>query len=103
MEDQRACFKLRLGKQLVVVHARFPRDLFLPNDSRFVIVRDRRFLDCRSCGAMEIQVSLASRILFARRPNESNKILVPVFLVLRSEEEDAGDNGSDLVEVGVGW
>ena len=55
VEDQRVCFELCLGKQLVVLHARFPRDLFLPDDGRFVVVRDCRVVHCRSCGAMENQ------------------------------------------------
>ena len=97
VEDQRACFELRLGKQLAVVHARFPRDLFLPHDSRFVVVRDRRVVDCQSCGSMEIQVSLVSRLVFSRRPNEANEILVPVFLILRSEEEDGGETSLILL------
>ena len=47
------CFELRLGKQIVVLHARFPRDLFLPDGGRFVVVRDCRVVHCRSCGDME--------------------------------------------------
>ena len=102
VEDQRACFELRLGKQLVVVHARFPRDIFLPNYGRFVVVRDHQVVHCRSCVAMEGQVSLVSRLLFSFRPNKADEIVVPVFLIVRSEEEDGGDNGSDLDLVGVG-
>ena len=65
VEDHCACFELRLGVQLVVVHAHLPRDIFLPNDGRFVVVCDRRVVDCRYCGAMESQVSLVSRLVFA--------------------------------------
>ena len=52
---------------------------------------------------MEIQVSLVSFFFLNRRPHEADKIVVAVFLVVRSEDEDGGDNGSDLDEVGVGW
>ena len=103
MEDQHACFELRLGKHLVVVHARFPHDIFLPDDGSFVVVRDRRVVDCQSCGAMEIQVSLVSRLILDRQPHEVDKIVVVVFLIIQSEEEDGGENGSDINEVGVGW
>ena len=44
-----------------------------------------------------------SRLAFARRPNEADDILVAVFLVVRVEEEDGGDNGSDIDEAGVSW
>ena len=103
VEDQRACFELRLVIQLVVVHARLPRDSFLPNNGRCVVVRDCRVVYCRSCGAMESQISLVSRLVFARRPDEAREIVVPVFLIIRREEEDRGDDGSDLDQVGVGW
>ena len=52
---------------------------------------------------MESQVYLVSRLVFSRRPNEADNLLVAVFLIVRSEEEDGGDNGSDIDEVGVGW
>ena len=29
--------------------------------------------------------------------------MIAVLLIVRSEEEDGGENGSDLDEVGVGW
>ena len=29
--------------------------------------------------------------------------MVAVFLIVRSKEENGGDNGSDIYEVGVGW
>ena len=102
-KDQRACFKLRLGKQLVVIHARFPRDIFLPNDGRFVVVRDPRVVDFWFCGAMESQVSLVSRLVFSRQPDKADEIVVPVFLIVRSKEEDGGDNGSDIDQAGVSW
>ena len=88
MEDQHACFELRLGKQLVVVHTRFPRDIFLPENSRFVVVRYRQVVDRWYCEAMESQVSLASCLIRAHQPHEADKIVVA---------------GSDLDEVGVGW
>ena len=77
VEDQRACFEIRLGKQLVVGHARFPHDLFFPNDGRFVVVRDHQVVDCLSCGAMESQVSFVSSLVFSCQPNESDGIVVP--------------------------
>ena len=103
VEDQRTCFELPLGEQLVVVHKRFSRDLFLPDNDSFVVVRDRRVVDRWSCGAMEVQVSLVSRFILARRPHGPDEIVVAVFLIVRSEEENGGDNGSDIYEVGVGW
>ena len=103
MEDQRACLELRLGVQLVVVQVRLPRDLFLPNNGRIVVVRDFRVIYCRSCGAMESQVSLVSRLVFAFQLDEADEIVVPMFLIVRSEEEDGGDNSSDLEQAGVGW
>ena len=103
VEDERACFKISLGVQLVVNHVRLPRDLFLPNNDRFVVVRDCWVVYFRSCGAMESQVSLVSCLVFARRPDKAEEIVVPVFLIVRSEEEDGGDDGSDLDQVGVGW
>ena len=97
------CFELCLGEHLLVIHARFPRDLFLPDIGRFVVVRDHGVVDRRSFGAMESQVSLVSRLILARRPHEVDEIVVAVFLIVRSEEEDGVDNVSDLDEVGVGW
>ena len=97
------CFELRLSEQLVVVHARFPHDLFLPDDGRFVVVQHHQVVDCRSCGAMESQVSLVSRFVLSRRPHEADKIMVTMHLIVQSEEEDdGGESGSDLDEVGVG-
>ena len=103
MEYQRALFELCLGVQLVVVHARLPRDLFLQNDSRFVVIRDRWVVYFRSCGDMESQVSLMSRLVFACRPDKADEIVVPVFLIVRSEEEDEGDDRSDPDQVDVDW
>ena len=103
MEDLRACFYLCIGEQLVVVYALFPRDIFLPDDGRFVVVRDRQVVDRRSCGAMEIQVSLVSLFILSRQPHKANEIVVDVLLIVRSKEEDGGDNGSDLDDVGVDW
>ena len=65
VEDQRAYFELCLRVQLVVIHTRLPRDLFLLNDCRFFVICDCRVVDCRSCGDMESQVSLVSRLVFA--------------------------------------
>ena len=103
MEDQCTCFELGLGVQVVAVHARFPRDLFLPNDGSFVIVRDCRVVNFRYCGAMESQVSLMSRLIFARQQDKYEEIVVPVLLIVHSKEEDVGDDGSDFDQVGVGW
>ena len=103
MEDKRACFELHLGKQLVVVQARFPRDLFLLENGRFVVVRYCWVVDRRSCGDMESQVYFGSQLILARRPHEDDGIVIAVFLIVRSKEEDGGDNGLDLDEVGVGW
>ena len=103
VEDQHACFELCLGVQLVVIYVCLPRDLFFSNDGKFVVVCDCRVVYCRSCGDMEIQVSLVSCLVFSRQPDEADKIVVPVFLIARSEEEDGGDDGSDLDQVGVGW
>ena len=44
LKDQHACLKLCLGKELVIVHARIPCDLFLPNYGSLVVVRDGRVL-----------------------------------------------------------
>ena len=44
VKDKRACLELRLGEQVVIIHALFPRDLFLPIEGRFVAVRDRWFI-----------------------------------------------------------
>ena len=52
---------------------------------------------------MESQVSLASCLVFSCQPDKSDEIVVPIFLILRSEEEDGGDEGSDLDQLGVGW
>ena len=82
---------------------RFPRDLFLPDNGRFFVVRDCRVIDRRSCRAVEIQVSLVSRFVLARQPHKADEIVISVLLIVGSEEEDGGENGSDLDEVGVGW
>ena len=103
MEDKRTCFEIRLGEQLVVVHARFPRDLFLPDDGTFVVVRDCQVVDRRYFGAMERQVSLVSRFILSSQPHEANKIVVSVSNIVQSGEKDEGENGSDLDKVGVGW
>ena len=52
---------------------------------------------------MESQVSLVSRLVFACLPDEAEKIVVSVLLIIRSEEGDGGDDSSDLDQVGVGW
>ena len=52
---------------------------------------------------MESQVSLVSCLVFARRPNEADEIVVAVFLIVRSKEENRGYNGSDIDEVCIGW
>ena len=52
---------------------------------------------------MEIQVSLVSQFILARLPHKAEEIVVSVFLIVRSEEEDGGENGSVLDKVGVGW
>ena len=52
---------------------------------------------------MESQISLVSRLILARQPHEGDKIVVAVFLIIRSKEEDGGDNGLYIDEVGVGW
>ena len=44
-----------------------------------------------------------SRFILARKPHEADAIVVAVFLIVRSKEEDGGENGSDIDEVGVGW
>ena len=103
MEDQRACFERRLVKQLVVVNTRIPRGLFLTDDGRFFIFRYRRVVDCRSCGAMESQVSLVSCLILARLPHEANNIVVAVLLIVWIKDEYGGDNGSNLDKEGIGW
>ena len=96
-------FELRLGEQLVIVHAHFPRDLFLTDDGRFVVVQYRRVVDHRSCGAMESQVSSVSLFVLARLSHEADKIVIAVLLIVRGEENDGGENGLDLDKVGVRW
>ena len=51
---------------------------------------------------MESQFSLVSRFVLASRPHEADEIVIAVILIIRSEEEDGGENGSDIEEVGVG-
>ena len=52
---------------------------------------------------MKSQVSLVSCLILACQPYEADDIVVAVFLIVRSAEEDGGDDGSDLDEVGVCW
>ena len=52
---------------------------------------------------MKSKVPLVSRFLFTHRPDEAHKIVVSVLLIVGSEEENEGDDGSDLYQVGVGW
>ena len=52
---------------------------------------------------MESQVSLVSRFLLSRRPHEADGVVIAVLLIVRSEDKDGGENGSDLEEVGVRW
>ena len=49
---------------------------------------------------MERLVSFVSRLVFARQPDKSDKIVVSVLLIVSSKEEDGGDDGSDLYQVG---
>ena len=44
-----------------------------------------------------------SQLVLARRTEEADEIVVSVILIIRSENEDGGDDGSDLDQVGVGW
>ena len=46
---------------------------------------------------------MVSRLVFSRRPDEADEIVVSVLLIVRSKEEDGGDDGSGLDRVGVGW
>ena len=66
VKDQRACLDIRLGVQLVVIQARFTCYLFLLNDGRLFLVRDCRVIYGRSFWAMESEVSLVIRLVFAR-------------------------------------
>ena len=52
---------------------------------------------------MESQVSLVSCLVFSFQPDEADKIVVPVFLIVWSEEEDGGEDGSNIDQLGVGW
>ena len=52
---------------------------------------------------MESEVSLVIRLVFASRPDKADKIVVYVLLIVRSKEEDGGDDVFDLDQVGVGW
>ena len=52
---------------------------------------------------MESQVSLVSLLILDCQPHEADDIVVAVFLIVRNEEEDGGDNSLDLDEVGVSW
>ena len=44
-----------------------------------------------------------SRLVFYCQPDEADEIVVYVLLIVMSKEEDGGDDGSDLDQVGVGW
>ena len=50
---------------------------------------------------MESQVSLVCRFLLAHRPHKVNGIVIAALLMVQREEEDGGENGSDIFEVGV--
>ena len=52
---------------------------------------------------MESQVSLVSRFVPDSRPHEADEIVIAMLLIVRSEEEGVGENGSDLDKVGLGW
>ena len=52
---------------------------------------------------MESEVPLVGCLVFFRQPDEAHKIVVSVLLIVGSEEENEGDDGSDLYQVGVGW
>ena len=103
VKDQRACLKLRLRLDVVIVHSRLPCDLYPPNNSRPVAVFDGRGIYGRSFGAMKSEVPLVSRLVFARQPYEADEIVVSILFIVGSKEEDGGDDGSDLDQVGVGW
>ena len=42
-------------------------------------------------------------LVFARQPYEADDIVVSVLLIARIKEDDGGDEGSDLDQVGAGW
>ena len=44
-----------------------------------------------------------SRLVFYCRPDKADEIVVSVLLIVMSKEEDEGNDGSDLDQVGVGW
>ena len=44
-----------------------------------------------------------SFLVFACQRDKADEIVVPVLLIVRSKEEDGGDDGSDLDKVGVDW
>ena len=44
-----------------------------------------------------------SRFVLACQPHDSDEIVIAVLLIVRSEEEDQDENGSDLDKVGFGW
>ena len=46
---------------------------------------------------------MVSRIVFDSRPNKANMIVITVLIIVHSEEEDGGDDCSDLDQLGVGW
>ena len=103
MKDQRACLEICLGVELVIFNARLPCELSLLNNCRIVVVRDGQVIYGRSCGDMKSEVPLVIRLLFARRLDKVDEIVVSVLLMVGSEEEDGGDGGSDLDQVGFGW
>ena len=65
VKDQHVCLELRLGVELVSVHARLPCDLFFSNNGRLVVVCDGRVVYGRSCVAMKSEVPSVSRLVFA--------------------------------------
>ena len=44
-----------------------------------------------------------SHLVFARQLDKADKIVVSVLLIVRSEEEDGGNEGSEIDQVGLGW
>ena len=52
---------------------------------------------------MESQVFLVSHLVFPHQPDKAKDIVVYVLLIVRIEEEDGGDDGSDIDQLGVGW
>ena len=52
---------------------------------------------------MESQVYLVIRFILACRPHEADKIVISVLFIVRSKDEDGGENDLDIDKVGVGW